>query len=348
MDDMNREEQNIFTAIDCQAAKTSMIVQRMPEPFIGCVIPAYNEADNLVSLIPLLCVQLAQLSPKYEILIVDDGSQDNTAEVAIKLAADYPVRLLQFARNFGKENALTAGLDHTRGDLVILMDADFQHPLDVLPQFFAYWLQGFDMVYGIRKGSGNEGVWRRYFSGLFYALMARSVNKVPLEANAGDFRLLDRKVVEVLNALPERSRYMKGLYAWVGFKTIGIPFQVEHRRAGTSGFNLWRLSELALTGITSFTSLPLRLSSAVGTLIAILSVLFGLYILLKTLIFGVDLPGWATLAVGISFLSGIQLLSIGVLGEYVARIFIEVKQRPSYVVDRVHDYATSVLQNKGN
>ena len=343
---MNGKPQELFVPIDASDTNaTTRSVQRMPDPLINCVLPTYNEEENLAALIPLLCAQLAALSPNYEILVVDDGSRDRTAEVAIELSAEYPVRLLQFARNFGKESALTAGLDHTRGDLVILMDADFQHPLDVLPKFFAYWLQGFDMVYGVREDREAESFWKRRFSTWFYAFMARSADKVRLEPNAGDFRLLDRKVVNALRALPERTRYMKGLYAWVGFKTIGIPFQVENRRAGKSEFNFWRLSELALTGITSFTSLPLQLCSGFGAIIATLSIVYGLYIVLRTLILGVDLPGWATLVAGVSFLSGIQLFSIGILGEYTSRIFIEVKQRPPYVVDRLHDYAPPEVRN---
>lgn len=343
---MNGKPQNIHTLSDDNGPGASMrSVHRMPEPFIGCILPTCNEEDNLAALIPLLCAQLAELSPNYEILVVDDGSLDRTAEVAITLSAEYPVRLLQFARNFGKESALTAGLEHTRGDLVILMDADFQHPIDVLPKLFAYWLQGYDMVYGIREDREAESFWKRRFSTWFYAFMASSADKVRLEPNAGDFRMLDRKVVNALCALPERTRYMKGLYAWVGFKTIGIPFQVENRRAGTSEFNFWRLSELALTGITSFTSLPLRLCSAFGAIIAALSIFYGLYIVLRTLLFGVDLPGWATLVAGVSFLSGIQLFSIGILGEYTSRIFIEVKQRPSYIVSRLHNYTATEEQN---
>lgn len=318
---------------------------RKAAPFISCVLPAFNEGDNLMMLIPLLCAQLAELSPHYEILVVDDGSQDNTAEIAVGFSGKYPVNLLQLTRNFGKENALTAGIDHALGDLVILMDADFQHPIDVLPHFFSCWLQGFDMVYGIRDDRNNESAWKRHFSAWFYALMARTSDSAPLEPDAGDFRLLDRKVVDTLRALPERNRFMKGLYSWIGFKTIGISFRVDNRRAGRSAFKPWHLINLAITGITSFSSLPLRLSGCCGAIISILSILYGLYIAIKTMAFGVDLPGWATLVVGISFLSGIQLFSIGILGEYIARIFVEVKRRPPYVIGRLHEYPARVTQD---
>lgn len=314
--------------------------QRINKPFIGCVLPALNEEANLLAIVPLLCAQLEQLSPFYEIIVVDDGSNDSTAEVVVKLSNNYPVSLLQLARNFGKENALTAGIDHIRGDLVILMDADFQHPIEVLPRFFAFWQQGFDMVYGIREDRQGESTLKRRCSHLFYSFMAHSSSAPLLEPNAGDFRLLDRKVIEVLRMLPERSRFMKGLYGWVGFKTIGIHYRVEDRQSGKSQFNFRSLFELAITGITSFSSLPLRLWTAFGAVVSLTSILYGLFILLRTFAFGVDLPGWATLVVAICFLSGIQLLSIGVLGEYIARIFIEVKQRPSYVVGRRHDYSS--------
>lgn len=314
-------------------------VMRPTAPVISCVLPAYNEEENLAKLIPLLCAQLAELSPSYEIMVIDDGSQDHTADVVVGLAANYPVRLLQLARNFGKESALTAGIDHARGDVLILMDADFQHPLEMLPQFFAYWQQGFDMIYGIRANRSDESAWKRNCARWFYGFLARSASSVPIEPNAGDFRLLDRCVVAALQRLPERTRFMKGLYSWVGFKTIGLNYQVASRQAGRSGFNFWRLADLAVTGVTSFTNLPLRFCSGVGALVSVMAIVYGLFITLRTLIYGVDLPGWATLTVGISLLSGVQLLSIGILGEYIARVFVEVKLRPPYVIGRIHDYA---------
>ncbi len=311
---------------------------RTQAPFISCVLPAYNESGNLGSLIPLLAKQLETLSPTYEIVIVDDGSRDATAAIAVQLAADHPVRLIQLARNFGKESALTAGIDHARGDILILMDADFQHPIETIPLFFSYWQQGYDMVYGIRTDRHDESAIKRNLTNWFYSFLTRASNTVPIEPNAGDFRLLDRSVVEALQKLPERTRFMKGLYSWVGFKSVGIPYHVESRKAGQSGFNFWRLLELAVTGITSFTSLPLRFCSGAGAAVSLLSILYGCYITLRTLIYGVDLPGWATLVAGMSFLSGIQLLAIGILGEYIAKIFIEVKQRPTYVVGRYYSY----------
>lgn len=321
--------------------------ERKASPFINCVLPAYNEAENLLKLIPLLVDQLILLSPHYEIIVVDDGSCDQTAEVSVKLATQYPVRLLQLSRNFGKESALTAGIEHAHGDLLILLDADFQHPIEMIPVFFEHWRHGFDMVYGIHQDRSDEKLWKRRCRNWFYALFFWSAAVVPLEPNSSDFRLLDRRVVDALLSLPERTRFMKGLFGWVGFKTIGLVYTVEDRRTGQSKFNFWRLTELAITGVTSFTSLPLRLCSAFGALISLLSILYGLYITVRTVLFGVDLPGWATLVVGMSFLSGTQLLSIGILGEYVGRIFLEVKQRPSYIVGRYHEYAVNGKRSEG-
>ena len=335
---------NSSTRIEKITGQLLLAHERTHTPFISCVLPAYNESGNLVSLIPLLSKQLEALSSDYEIVIIDDGSKDETGAVAVQLAANHPIRLVQLARNFGKESALTAGIDHAGGDILILMDADFQHPIETIPLFFEYWQRGYDMVYGIRADRHDESAIKRNLTSWFYSFMTRASNTVPIEPNAGDFRLLDRSVVEALQRLPERTRFMKGLYSWVGFKTIGITYHVESRKEGQSGFNFWRLLELAITGITSFTSLPLRFCSGAGAVVSLLSILYGCYITLRTLIYGVELPGWATLVAGMSFLSGIQLLAIGILGEYIAKIFIEVKQRPTYVVGRYYNYED---QNQG-
>jgi glycosyltransferase involved in cell wall biosynthesis len=308
-------------------------ITRPAEPLISCVIPAYNEAENLRLMIPALTQTLLTLSPRVEILVVDDGSTDNTAATAFAFASDYPVKCLLLSRNFGKENALTAGIDEARGDVVILMDADGQHPLAMLPQFFAQWQQGYEMIYGVRANRDDEGFWKRQFTHWFYKVLRRA-SRVPIEPDAGDFRMLDRKVIESLRTLPERSRFMKGLYAWVGFRSVGIPFEVAERRVGTSTFNFRRLTRLAVLGLVSFTDLPLRMSTLIGLAISIISMLYGSYELISTLLAGNDVPGWATLIVAVTFLNGVQLMAIGVLGEYIARIFNEVKGRPNYVVAR--------------
>ena len=308
-------------------------VTRPAEPLISCVIPAYNEAENLKLLIPQLTATLKSLSPRVEIIVVDDGSRDHTVATAFALSNEYPVKCLMLSRNFGKENALTAGIDEARGDVVILMDADMQHPLEMIPKFFSLWQQGYEMVYGVRANRDDESFLKRQFTHWFYRLLRRA-SHIPIEPNAGDFRMLDRKVAESLRALPERSRFMKGLYAWVGYHSIGVPFDVAERRLGTTTFNFRRLTRLAILGLVSFTDLPLRLSTLIGLAISAISILYGVFEMVRTLLTGADVPGWATLVVAITFLNGVQLMAIGVVGEYIARIFNEVKGRPNYVVAR--------------
>jgi glycosyltransferase involved in cell wall biosynthesis len=303
------------------------------EPFISCVVPAYNEAANIRILIPQLTAMLLTLSRRLEIIIVDDGSSDDTAATAALLSTEYPVKCIFLSRNFGKEAALTAGIHEAGGDVVILMDSDLQHPIATIPVFIEKWREGYEMVYGVRANRDDESFLKRYLTKGFYQLLQRA-SRIPIEPDAGDFRLLDRKVVDSLKALPERSRFMKGLYAWVGYKSIGVPFQVEERQIGTSTFNFRRLTSLAVMGMVAFTELPLRIAAIIGLLISMISIIYGIYVAVRTLIFGVDLPGWATLVVAITFLNGMQLLAIGVLGEYIARIFNEVKGRPNYIIAR--------------
>lgn len=302
-------------------------------PTISCVIPAYNEAENLKLLIPQLTETLTPLSSHLEIIIVDDGSTDTTAATAAALTHDYPVRCLFLSRNFGKEAALTAGVHEANGDVVVMMDSDMQHPVAVIPVFLQKWREGYEMVYGVRANRDDESFLKRHLAHAFYRLLRRA-SRIPIEPDAGDFRLLDRKVVESLKALPERSRFMKGLYAWVGYKTIGIPFQVEERYSGRTTFNFRRLTRLAVIGMVAFTELPLRISAIAGLVISLISIIYGTYEAIRALFFGSDIPGWTTLVVAITFLNGIQLMAIGVLGEYVARIFNEVKGRPNYIIAR--------------
>lgn len=313
---------------------------RPVEPHIVCVLPAFNEASNLRLLVPPLCEYLRRFSPHFELLVVDDGSRDDTAATAIDLAQHFPLTLIGLSRNFGKEAAITAGLDHAEGDVVILMDADGQHPLEALDEFFAGWRNGYDMVYGVRADRDDETTLKRSLSQLFYRALSSSAS-IEIHPNAGDFRLMDRRVVLALRQLPERSRMMKGLYAWVGFPSKAVTFKVAPRAAGRSAFGLRRLSSLALTGFTSFSSTPLRVWVVVGAAVAGMAMLYGTVILIRTIFLGADVAGWPTLAAGMAFLGGIQLFSIGVLGEYIARIFSEVKGRPLYLVGGIyrHDAA---------
>lgn len=311
----------------------------VPRPALqlSCVVPAYNEQDNLRDFIDALIPAVQALTSDFEIIIVNDGSRDATHDVAMQLVTQgLPVRYLALSRNFGKEAALSAGIDHARGNAVLLIDADFQHPLEMLPEMHALWQGGYEMIYGVIADRGAESGAKRLGTNLFYTLM-NSGNGVKVPPNAGDFRWMDRKVVDALRALPERNRFMKGLYAWVGFKTAALPFVPKDRAAGQSSFNLKRLGALALLGLTSFTTLPLRVWSVIGGAVALLALAYGLWITLDTLLFGADLAGWPTLAAGIMLFSGVQLMSIGILGEYIGRIYDEVKQRPTYLIARDED-----------
>jgi polyisoprenyl-phosphate glycosyltransferase len=310
---------------------------RKSEPHIVCVLPAFNEAANLARLVPALSSHLHRLSSTHEVVVVDDGSRDGTASTVIELGRRFPVTLICLSRNFGKEAAISAGLDHAEGDVVVLMDADGQHPLEVLDEFFAEWQSGYDMVYGVRADRDDETALKRTLTRVFYRALSGSAS-IEIHPNAGDFRLMDRKVVLALRQLPERSRMMKGLYAWVGFRSKAVTFKVTPRADGQSAFNIRGLSSLALTGFTSFSNLPLRIWVVIGGSIAGLAMLYGVVVFVRTLLFGSDVPGWPTLAAGMAFLGGIQLFSIGVLGEYIARIFSEVKQRPLYLVSGVYGH----------
>lgn len=298
---------------------------------LSCVVPAWNEADNLAVLLPALCQHLGALVPSWELIVVDDGSTDLTADVLQPWLDSAPVRCVRLSRNFGKEAALTAGLARTRGDVVVTLDADLQHPPELLAQMFRAWQCGADMVCAVRADRRDEPWWKRLAAGSFFRLI-NSSSRVQIRSGAGDFRLMDRRVVDALNGLPERNRFMKGLYAWVGFQTEYIEFKPGARGSGQSRFSSRRLQSLALTGITSFSTLPLRVCGVLGAAIAVCALVYGAWIVGKHLLVGNDVPGWATLVTSLMFFSGVQLLFIGVLGEYVARIFEEVKQRPVYLV----------------
>ncbi|HET7792503.1 MAG TPA: glycosyltransferase family 2 protein [Rhizobacter sp.] len=305
---------------------------RPARPSISCILPAFNEAGNLPTLLTRLLPQLAALSDRFEVVIVDDGSSDDTAAAVAPWVVKGGVRLLRLSRNFGKEHALTAGIDHAAGDVVVLMDADLQHPVELIAQMVEAWRGGADMVCTARASRADESLPKRIGTALFYWMVNRKGSKVQIPVDAGDFRLMDRCVVDALKSLPERNRFMKGLYAWVGFRTEIIDYHPAERQAGQSSFSLRSLVRLALTGVTAFSNLPLRLWSAVGALIAVGAIGFGVLIIIEHFIRGHDVPGWATLVTSLMFFSGVQLLSIGILGEYVGRIFDEVKQRPIYLI----------------
>ncbi len=304
---------------------------RPARPGISCVVPAYNEAGNIGPLLQALTGALQALSPHWEVLVVDDGSTDATPLALLPWLQQPGVRYLRLSRNFGKEAALTAGIDHAQGEVVVLIDADLQHPPAMIASMLDAWRAGADMVCTERASRADESWRKRLGTWLFYGLV-NAGSSTPIPADVGDFRLMDRQVVDALKMLPERNRFMKGLYAWVGFNTVVLPYTPAARHAGQSSFSMRRLSRLAFTGVTAFTNAPLRLWSGLGAVIALASLLFSVYIVAEYYLFGNNVPGWATLATGLAFSIGVQLLSVGILGEYIGRIFDEVKQRPVYLI----------------
>ena len=301
-------------------------------PSISCVFPAFNEAGNLQALVPEALALLAGLSGRFEVIVVDDGSQDDTAHVMKMLCKTHPdVISLTLSRNFGKEAALTAGIDAARGEVVVLMDADGQHPPSLLPLMLQKWEQGFDVVYALRKTRDDQSSLQVSLTAKFYKLVNWG-SRVTIPADAGDFRLMDRRVVEALKSLPERNRFMKGLYAWVGFSSTAIDYEPLPRISGNTNFGLRNSLSLALTGLVAFSSTPLRALTWLGLAVSLASLAYGLLIIVKVLLIGIEVPGYASIMVAMMFLSGIQLLSIGVLAEYVGRIYEEVKRRPTYLI----------------
>ena len=305
--------------------------ERLARPAISCVVPAYNEAANLGVLLEALSAALDALTSQWEVIVVDDGSTDATPLAMLPWLSRPGVRYLQLSRNFGKEAALTAGIDHAGGEVVVLIDADLQHPPSMIAAMVEAWRDGADMVCTARASRSDES-WRKRLGTWFFYRLVNSGSATPIPVDAGDFRLMDRRVVDALKMLPERNRFMKGLYAWVGFKTVVLPYMPAPRHAGESSFSMKRLSKLAFTGVTAFTNAPLRLWSMLGAAMASISLGFALWIVVFDFIVGHDVPGWATLVTGIAFSIGVQLLSVGILGEYIGRIFEEVKRRPVYIV----------------
>jgi len=268
----------------------------------------------------------------WEILFIDDGSDDRTlAAIMTAHARDPRVIGLSLSRNFGKEAALSAGLDHAHGAAVIPIDVDLQDPPEVIGAMLEKWREGFDVVYGVRRDRTTDSLPKRLTADLYYRAHNKlSHDKIP--EHAGDFRLLDRKVVNVIRSMPERNRFMKGLFAWSGFRQTAVEYERSERKQGKTKFNYWKLWTLAIDGITSASTLPLRVWSYLGALIALSGLLFALYIVVRTVLYGVDVRGYPSLMVAILFFGGLQLLSLGILGEYVGRVLIEVKHRPIYVI----------------
>jgi len=315
---------------------------RAAHPLISIVAPCYNEADSVDLFVETVRKALRGRDFDIELVFVDDGSTDNTRKNLIALARTHPeIRIISFSRNFGKEAALTAGLDHAAGDAVVIIDVDLQDPPELICEFVKKWREGFDVVYGAREDRTADTLAKRFTAGGFYRLFNK-ISGVKIPENTGDYRLMDRRVVDTIKTLPERSRFMKGLFAWVGFKSVGVSYIRPARAAGDSKFNFWRLWNFALDGFVSFSTVPLRMWTYIGGVVALFSFLYASAIILRTLITGVDVPGYASLLTFILFFGSIQIISVGVLGEYISRLFIEVKQRPIYIIDEIYTHKDGV------
>lgn len=299
---------------------------------ISIVVPIYNEEENIGQLYPRVVAVLADITDSYEIICVNDGSSDSSYEMLTALnRADGRLKIINLSRNFGKELALSAGLDMTSGEIVIPIDADLQDPPELIKDLVEKWREGYDIVNACRRSRQGESWLKRTTARGFYRFMNR-LSDIKIPENTGDFRLLSRQAVEVLKGMPERTRFMKGLFAWVGFRQATIYYDRQPRYAGKSKWNYWKLVNFAFDGFASFSTIPLRVWSYCGVVLSLLSLCYALFLIIRTIIYGRDWPGYASTMVAILFIGGIQLISLGVIGEYLGRIYSEVKQRPLYVV----------------
>lgn len=305
---------------------------------ISLVVPCFNESQNIPAFHQSVSGILGSLGHDYEIIFINDGSTDSTLGELVSLSrADQHIKILDLSRNFGKEAALTAGLHFATGDVVIPMDADMQHPPSVIPILLERWLEGYEVVVARRTSRNTDHPMQRWAVRLFYRLH-NVLSDTPIPEDVGDFRLMDRSVVAALCSVNETRRFMKGIFSWIGFKTATVDFDVAPRLAGKSSFNGWKLWNLALEGITSFSTVPLRFWSYLGGIISIIALAYSTWIIIKTVLYGSDLPGYPSLFSAILLLGGVQLIGIGVLGEYIGRIYTEVKHRPIYIIRKRYGF----------
>lgn len=297
------------------------------------VVPAYNESEGLRAFHARLTAVFDSLDLACAVLYVDDGSLDDTYAVMRELGTDDPrVATLRLSRNFGKELALTAGLDHADADAVVVIDADLQDPPELIRTFIEHWREGFDVVYGTRASRAGETRFKKFTASTFYKVIGH-LSETPVPRDTGDFRLLSRRALDALRQVRERQRFMKGLFAWVGFRQKAVVYARDPRFAGATKWNYWRLWNFAIDGITSFSGAPLKVATYAGIGVALLAFVFGLWIIAKALLFGDPVKGYPTIMVAILFLGGVQLMALGVIGEYLGRLYVESKQRPLYLVD---------------
>lgn len=299
---------------------------------LSIIIPTYNEEANVDYLLDRLLSVLENMNTTFEIVCINDGSTDNTIRYLVEYhQRNSKVKVVDLSRNFGKEIALTVGIDYAIGQAVIPIDADLQDPPELIEDLVAKWRQGYDVVYATRRSRQGENWLKRSTANAFYYIISR-MSSVPIPRDTGDFRLIDRRVVEALKQMPERTRFMKGLFAWVGYRQTSIYYDRSQRHQGKTKWNYWKLWNFAIDGITSFSFGPLKIWSYIGLLLSLLAFFYAAYLVLRTLIFGIDVPGYASLMVIMLFLGGMQLVTLGIVGEYIGRIYEEVKQRPLYFV----------------
>lgn len=305
-------------------------------PSLSVVVPCFNEEDALDHFWATIVPHLDGLALDWDVVFVNDGSSDKTLLKLLQLhRADGRAKVVDLTRNFGKEAAMTAGLDHAHGDMVVVMDVDLQDPPELLPEMVELWRGGYDVVVARRVSRLDDTQLKRLSAGQFYRVFNRiSPSKIP--ADVGDFRLMDKRVIAALRRLPERVRFMKGLFAWVGYETAMVDYERPVRQRGSTKFNYWRLWNFALDGITSFSTLPLRIWSYLGVCVAAVAFIYGVIIIARTIIFGIDVPGYASLLAAVLFLGGMQLVGLGILGEYLGRIYSETKHRPVYLAGALY------------
>jgi len=302
------------------------------KPFLSLIIPVFNEEKVIPAFYERTSPILSSISEHFEIIFVNDGSSDSSAEkIRLLHQQDERVKLIDFSRNFGKEIAMSAGLDFCRGEVVVIIDADLQDPPELIPKMVEKWKEGFDVVYATRTSREGETFLKKATADFFYRVIGR-LSRTEIPRNTGDFRLMNRRTVEALRLLREQNRFMKGLFTWVGFKQVSIPYSREPRFAGGTTWNYWKLWNFAIEGITSFSYVPLQVASYIGICVAAFAFLYAAFLVIRTLLFGIDLPGYASLMVAILFFSGVQLLFLGVIGEYLGRISHEIKRRPLYLI----------------
>lgn len=304
------------------------------KPDLSVIVSMYNEEDSLDSFFKVISACLEKLKGySYEIICVDDGSTDKTYDLLKGYAKkDKRIKIIKFSRNFGKEYGMMAGLKFCQGQAAIPIDVDLQDPPELISEFVKKWEEGYDMVYGIRSDRDSDTFFKRWTAKLFYKIYNLMTHS-PIPYNAGDYRLIDRKVINAILSLKERNIFMKGIFGWTGFKTTGIKYKRQKRFAGTSKWNYWKLWNFALDGITASTTFPLRIWSYLGSVLSVMGIMYAIYIIWRTIVYGVDVPGYASLMVFILILGGVQMIILGILGEYIGRIFVEVKNRPLYIVE---------------